>query len=67
MCRTFEVFNMWKQSKIFPVVRATLFMRRWFRIAACTNSCVGLNVVYWLSGVGSAQAANTWSLGVGSA
>ena len=59
MCRTFEVFNMWKQSKIFPVVRATLFMRRWFRIAACTNSCVGLNVVYWLSGVGSAQAANT--------
>ena len=59
MCRTFEVFNMWKQSKNFPVVRATLFMRRWFRIAACTNSCVGLNVVYWLSGVGSAQAANT--------
>ena len=34
-------------------------MRRWFCIAACTNSCVGLNVVYWLSGVGSAQAANT--------
>ena len=56
----FKTFNMWKQSKIFPVVRATLFMMRWFRIAACTNSCVGLNVVYWLSGVGSAQAANTF-------
>ena len=24
MCRTLEVYNMWNQSKIFPVVRATL-------------------------------------------
>ena len=30
--------------------------RRWFRIS---GKRVGLNVVYWLSGVGSAQAANT--------
>ena len=24
VCRTFEVFNIWNQSKTFPVVRATL-------------------------------------------
>ena len=30
-------------------------VRRWFRIS---GKRVGINVVYWLSGVGSAQAAN---------
>ena len=43
-----------------------LVVRRWFRISGKRMweneiwwMCVGLNVVYWRSGVGYAQAANT--------
>ena len=36
-----------------------LVVGSWFRISGKRSLSVGLNVVYWLSGVGSAQAANT--------